>query len=109
MPGRLPILAFFAIVVIIGLWTIMPGNLAAQGPILPPVSVVSDATFAAGTNAVAPGTIVAVFGTNLDNGSLNPTSSYGANGNLVTTLGGATVTFNGVPAPIFAAIPGNST
>jgi uncharacterized protein (TIGR03437 family) len=68
--------------------------------------VVNNASFAAGTSPLAPGTIVAIFGSNLDDGSKNPFSAFGANGELLTTLGGASVTFNGISAPLFSAFPG---
>jgi len=79
---------------------------AATAPVVPPASVVNNASFATGTTPLAPGTIAAIFGSNLDDGSKNPFSSFGANGELLTTLGGASVTFNGIPAPIFSAFPG---
>ncbi len=79
---------------------------AAVSPVVPPNSVVNNASFASGTTPLAPGTIAAIFGSNLDDGSKNPFSSFGANGELLTTLGGASVTFNGIPAPIFSAFPG---
>jgi uncharacterized protein (TIGR03437 family) len=79
---------------------------AASTPVVPPDSVVNNASFAVGTNPLAPGTIAAIFGSNLDDGSDNAFSSFGTNGALLTTLGGASVTFNGIPAPMFSAFPG---
>lgn len=79
---------------------------AQSPPVVPPASVVNNASFAAGTSPLAPGTIVAIFGSNLDDGSKNPFSAFGANGELLTTLGGASVTFNGISAPLFSAFPG---
>ncbi len=92
--------------VILGCWAI-PGlfNASAQ-PTVPPNSVVNNASFATGTTPLAPGTIAAIFGSNLDDGTQNPFSSFGPNGALLTTLGGASVTFNGVSAPMFSAFPG---
>ena len=66
----------------------------------------NNASFAVGTNPLAPGTIAAIFGTALDDGSDNAFSSFGSNGELLTTLGGASVTFNGIAAPMFSAFPG---
>jgi len=68
---------------------------------------VNNASFAPGSTPLAPGTIAAVFGTNLDDGSMDPFSSFGADGKLGTSLGGASVTFSGVsnPVPIFSAFP----
>ena len=67
---------------------------------------VNNASFAAGTNPIPAGTIAAIFGTDLNNGSENPDSAFDNNGKLLTTLGGASVTFNGTPAPIFSSFPG---
>ena len=69
------------------------------------LGVVNNASFAAGSNPVAPGTIVAVFGTNLNDGSTTLSSSFGPNGTLVTTLGGAQFKVNGTPVPIFYSTP----
>jgi uncharacterized protein (TIGR03437 family) len=79
---------------------------AASAPVVPPASVVNNASFAVGTNSLAPGTIVAIFGSNLDDGTNNAFSSFGTNGALLTTLGGANVTFNGIAASMFSAFPG---
>jgi uncharacterized protein (TIGR03437 family) len=78
-------------------------------PVVNPGGTVNGATFGAGSNAVAPGTIVAIFGTNLTDGTFclapacNPT--FGSNGRLNTTMTGAQVTVNGIPAPIFYSSP----
>jgi len=79
---------------------------AASNPVVPADSVVNNASFALGTNPLAPGTIAAIFGTALDAGTNNAFSSFGANGELLTTLGGASVTFNGISASMFSAFPG---
>ena len=78
----------------------------ANPPAVPANSVVNNASFASGANPLAPGTIAAVFGTNLDDGSSNAFSSFGSKGELLTTLGGASVSFNGIAAPLFSAFPG---
>ncbi len=75
-------------------------------PVVPPNSVLNNASFASGATPLAPGTIAAIFGTNLNDGSKNPSSLFGTNGRLLTTLGGASVTFNGVSAPLFSSFPG---
>lgn len=80
---------------------------SGNAPVVPPNSVVNDASFANGTVPLAPGTIAAIFGSNLDDGSANASSSFGSNGRLLSTLGGATVTFNGtISAPLVSAFPG---
>jgi uncharacterized protein (TIGR03437 family) len=78
-------------------------------PVLSPGGTVNGATFGAGSSAVAPGTIVAIFGTNLTDGtsclapSCNPT--FGSDGKLSTTMTGAQVTVNGILAPFFYSSP----
>jgi len=77
--------------------------------ILPPMpsftaaGVVSGASFLGG--AAAPGEIVSIFGTNLGpaNGVVGTLDSAGR---LAASLAGVTVTFNGVPAPLFFASQG---
>jgi uncharacterized protein (TIGR03437 family) len=69
------------------------------GPTLPPNSVVNGASFRAATEprgAVAPGTMVSFFGTELA-GSLLLAESVP----LPTTLGDTSVLFNGIAAPLF--------
>jgi uncharacterized protein (TIGR03437 family) len=73
--------------------------------------VVNGATFTPASNpngAVAPGTIVAVFGTSLTGGNscIAPTCfpSF-QDGRLLTTMAGVQVTINGAPVPIFYATP----
>lgn len=92
--------------VLLGSTAFFWGGEAPAQPVVPANSVVNNASFATGTTPLAPGTIAAIFGSNLDDGSKNPFSSFGADGALLTSLGGASVTFNGVPAPIFSAFPG---
>ncbi len=68
--------------------------------------IVEAATFKLHPNPVAPGSIVAIFGTNLTNGSSADHSAFGADGKLLTELAGAQVTFNGFRAPLYAAFAG---
>lgn len=91
--------------------TVTVNCLAQQPPAAPAVNsngIVNNATFAGGT-PVAPGSIAAIFGTNLTDGSscvppsCNP--AFRSNGTLNTTMAGAQVTVNGTPAPIFYATP----
>ncbi|MCZ6491924.1 MAG: putative Ig domain-containing protein, partial [Acidobacteria bacterium] len=73
-------------------------------PTLPPNSVVNGASFRAATEsggAVAPGSIVSIFGTDLA-GTTEAASAVP----LPTTLGDTTVTFNGIEAPLFAISAG---
>jgi uncharacterized protein (TIGR03437 family) len=68
--------------------------------------VVNNGSFAPNPAPLAPGSIAAVFGNNLNNGTFVLGSSFGTNGRLVTTLGGSSATVNNIPAPMFYATPG---
>ncbi len=73
--------------------------LYAQTPSLPQGGVVNGASFIAASqpnSAVAPGTIVAIFGSNLSSATAAAMSVP-----LSTTLNDTSVTFNGVAAPLF--------
>jgi uncharacterized protein (TIGR03437 family) len=72
----------------------------AQPPVVGSGGVVNGASFAAG-QAVAPGALVSIFGTNLAAGAASASSVP-----LPSLLGGATVTFNGALAPLLAVFPG---
>jgi len=71
----------------------------AGGPVVG--AVVNNASFAPSPQPVAPGSIAAIFGTGLNDGSQVLTSAFGTDGKLVTTLGGASVSVGGIPAPMF--------
>ncbi|HWP85041.1 MAG TPA: hypothetical protein VNN17_07620, partial [Terriglobia bacterium] len=68
--------------------------------------VVNNASFAPAPAPLAPGSIAAVFGSNLNDGSIITSSTIGPDGKLVTTLGGSSATVNSIPAPIFYSTPG---
>ena len=76
------------------------------GPVLFDGGVVNNASFALSPAPVAPGSIAALFGANLNDGSNILFSSFGPDGKLVTTLGGASVTVEDLPAPLFYSTPG---
>jgi uncharacterized protein (TIGR03437 family) len=73
-------------------------------PVINEVGIVGNANSPV-TAPLAAGTIASVLGTNLNDGSGDPTSTFGSDGKLVTILGEATVTFNGIPAPLFSSFP----
>ena len=79
---------------------------AVPGPTVSANGTVNNASFAPGTNPLAPGTIAAIFGANLNNGSQVLNSAFGIDGKLLTTLGGASVKFNGISAPLYYSLPG---
>ena len=76
---------------------------AGLEPFINEGGIVNNASFVPGTTPLAPGAIVAIFGSNLNDGSSNSFSSFGCDDKLLTMLGGASVTFNGIPAPIFSS------
>lgn len=62
--------------------------------------VVNAASYAPAPSPVAPGSIAAIFGTNLSKGVFRPEGFP-----LPTLAGGVCVTFDGVPAPLFFGSP----
>ena len=89
-------------------FTVTQDGTAPPPPTAPVVfegGVVNNASFAASPAPVAPGSIAAVFGQNLNAGSTLWFSNFGQDGKLVTSLGGATVAINGIPAPLFYSTP----
>lgn len=70
--------------------------------------VLNNAGYALSSATLAPGTIVAIFGNRLTDGtsclppSCNP--EFGSDGKLKTTMAGAQVMVNGIPAPILYAL-----
>ena len=75
-------------------------------PVVSDGGVVNNASYLPSPAPVAPGSIAAVFGSNLNDGSTVLSSSFGPDGRLVTSLGGASVRINNIPAPIFYSTPG---
>ena len=77
---------------------------AAQRPVVYPGGIVNAASFApAGTpgSAVAPGSLVSIFGTNLATVTMLADRTP-----LPLALGGASVTVDGIPAPLLFVSPG---
>jgi uncharacterized protein (TIGR03437 family) len=64
-------------------------------PAIVPQTIVSSSSFKSGS--VSPGELISVYGANL--GPATPVSATGT-GNLPTSLGGTTVTFDGTPVPL---------
>jgi len=84
--------------ILLGILLLVPA-LFAQTPVLPAGSAVNGASFRAAADpggAIAPGTIVSIFGSNLASETQVAMSVP-----LSTSLAGTTVTFNDVPAPLF--------
>ncbi len=84
--------------VFLGIVLLVPA-LFAQTPVLPSGSAVNGASFRAATDpggAIAPGTIVSIFGSNLAS-----ETQVAMTVPLSTSLAGTTVTFNDVPSPLF--------
>jgi uncharacterized protein (TIGR03437 family) len=68
--------------------------------------VVNHASFAPDSAPMAPGSIAAIIGTDLNDGSMIAFSNFGEDGKLLTALGGASVRFNGIAAPIIYSFSG---
>ncbi len=79
---------------------------APGGPVVLAGGIVNNASFAPNPAPVAPGSIAAIFGTGLNDGTQVLFSSFGPDGLLVKTLAGASVTVGGIPAPMFYATSG---
>jgi uncharacterized protein (TIGR03437 family) len=79
---------------------------APGGPVISEGAIVNNASFATSPAPVAPGSIAAIFGTGLNDGSQVLFSSFGPDGTLVRTLGGASVTVGDIPAPMFYSTSG---
>ena len=90
----------------------LPNQLQAQGttPTINSGGIVNVASYALTSTSVAPGSIAAIFGSNLSNGTacVGPLCgpSFDSNGKVIPTLAGASVTFNGIAAPILST-PGS--
>jgi len=82
------------------------GSGTPGSPTVSASGTVNGASFAPGSNPMAPGTISAIFGTSLNNGSTASASGFESDGRLGTTLGGASVTLNGFSAPLFFSSSG---
>jgi uncharacterized protein (TIGR03437 family) len=86
---------------------LLTGGIAVADPLPAPLfssgSVTNAASFLSGP--VAPGEIVSIFGSNLgpDQGV---SGGLDQSGRVVSLLGGVTVTFNGLPAPLFFSSTG---
>ncbi|MBI2816876.1 MAG: hypothetical protein HYX72_08040 [Acidobacteria bacterium] len=80
-------------------------------PVIPPNSIVNNASYTLSSLPVAPGSIAAIFGSNLTDGgtcvhAAGCDQTFDANGVLKTTMTGAQVTVNGTPVPIFYSTSG---
>lgn len=89
------------------------GQLAAaplSAPVVLKSGVTNNASYNLAGTTVAPGSIAAVFGSDMTNGGVclytqgcNPSFSAGT---MASVMGGTSATVNGIPAPIFYATPG---
>jgi len=72
-------------------------------------AILNNASYNLAGTSVAPGSIAAIFGTGLTNGALclstDGCSPRYFGGKMGTSMGGTSVTVNGIPAPIFYATP----
>ena len=84
-------------------------SLLAQTGTAPSINsggIVNGASFTLTSSSLAPGSIAAIFGSNLTNGTVcvppNCGPTFDSNGKVIPTLAGAQVTFNGIAAPILS-------
>jgi uncharacterized protein (TIGR03437 family) len=88
-----------------GVYSLMVGFGApvysGTGVYLNPLGVVNAANYAPITNPIAPGEILALYGSGLAPSTMSATALP-----LPTSLGGVQVTVNGTPAPLFYVTPG---
>lgn len=93
-----------------------PKNIPVTLTLIPPPPQISangiknNASYDRAATSVAPGSIVAIFGSNLTNGQscVPPTCNpqFGSNGRLGTTMVGSSVTVAGISVPFYYATPG---
>lgn len=87
-----------------GLYSIAVGfhaqTFSGSGVYLNPLGVVNAGSFAPATNPVAPGEIIAIFGSGMSSGTASATNLP-----LPTNLGGVSVSVNGVNIPLFYVSP----
>jgi uncharacterized protein (TIGR03437 family) len=81
-------------------------QVAGPVPTVADGATVNNGSFALHPAPLGPGSIAAIFGSNLNNGNSLCGSSFGADGKLITSICGSTVTFDGVAAPMFFSSPG---
>ena len=86
------------------------GSAALNAPVLVSGGALNNASYNLAGTSVAPGSIAAVFGSDLTNGAVclytqgcNPRFDAGK---MRSTMAGTTATVNGIPAPIFYTLPG---
>src|SRR5262249_25570683 len=79
----------------------VPTGPETSGPTVFSGGVVNNASYSPSPAAVAPGSITAILGSGLNDGSSVLGSSFGPDGKLATALGGASAMVNNIPAPLF--------
>jgi uncharacterized protein (TIGR03437 family) len=85
---------------------IIPPEVSGPPPAVSEGGVVNNASFALHPAPMAPGSIAAIFGNDLNDGSEVANSGFGPDGKLLTLLGGASAKVNGVAAPVFYSFSG---
>ena len=89
--------------------TLIIGPAPPAAPLLSQNGIANNASYSLASASVAPGSIVAIFGSNLTDGSscLPPACSptFTSDGRLNTVLSGAEVQVNAIPVPILYATP----
>jgi uncharacterized protein (TIGR03437 family) len=84
----------------------IPPQAAGPTPSVSEGAIVNNGSFALHPAPLGPGSIAAIFGSNLNDGTAACGSSFGGDGKLVTSICGTSVTVNNVAAPMFFSSPG---
>jgi uncharacterized protein (TIGR03437 family) len=88
------------------MFLLLSAHLAAQNvPVVNTGGILNAASYNLASTSVAPGSIATLFGTGLSDGTVCVTPrgpTFDKNGVLIPTLAGASVTFNGIPAPVLS-------
>src|SRR5258708_4108867 len=86
-------------------------SLLAQTPSINSGGIINGAGFTLTSRSLAPGSIAAVFGANLSNGTVcvgpNCGPTFDSNGKVIPSLAGAQIFFNGIASPILST-PNNT-
>jgi uncharacterized protein (TIGR03437 family) len=84
---------------------IVPPPPSGPAPSIPDGGIVNNGSFALHPAPLAPGSIAAIFGSNLNDGTPSCGTAF-ENGKLLAKICGTSVKVNGVSAPMFYAQPG---
>jgi uncharacterized protein (TIGR03437 family) len=85
---------------------VVPPPPSGPAPAVLEGGIVNNGSFALHPAPLAPGSIAAIFGSNLNDGVTSCGTDFDGAGKLLTSICGASVKVNGIAAPMFYAQPG---